>query len=103
MHEEVPRNVPFAHHHPGSQAAGPAGGVTERAEVRLRGHCHRALRDIFCHYHDGVLTLRGRLPTYYLKQRAQEAVAGIGGVERVANEIEVAAADRGSSEGGPCS
>jgi osmotically-inducible protein OsmY len=102
MHEEVPRNFPVAHHHPSSQPVGPAVGVAERAEVRLHGHSYLALRDISCDYHDGVLTLRGRLPTYYLKQRAQEAVAGIGGVKRVANEIEVAAPDRGTPEGGPC-
>ena len=38
---------------------------------------------------DGVLTLRGCLPTYYLKQVAQTSVAGLEGVERIVNLIQV--------------
>jgi osmotically-inducible protein OsmY len=70
------------------------------AEGVLRRSPYQALKHVACDYHGGVLTLRGRLPTYYLKQRAQEAVAGIGGVGRVANEIEVTTLARGASEGG---
>jgi hypothetical protein len=36
-----------------------------------------------------VLVLRGRLPTYYLKQVAQEAVAHLEGVQGVENQIQV--------------
>jgi hypothetical protein len=36
-----------------------------------------------------VLTLRGFLPTYYLKQMAQASVSDIAGVRTVANHIEV--------------
>jgi hypothetical protein len=36
-----------------------------------------------------VLTLRGHLPSYYLKQLAQEAVADTPGVGRVENQIDV--------------
>ena len=35
------------------------------------------------------MTLRGRLPTYYLKQLAQHLIAEIKGVRRIINEIEV--------------
>ena len=66
----------------------PGQGVVEGAETRLRGNPYLALTNVTCEYHDGVLTLRGGLPTYYLKQRAQEAVGLPGGV-RVVNEIEV--------------
>jgi osmotically-inducible protein OsmY len=50
-----------------------------------------ALRDIICASQDGVLTLRGRLPSYYLKQLAQTVVADVEGVTRIVNEIEVMA------------
>jgi CheY-like chemotaxis protein len=67
----------------------PRRDVSEMAESRLRGHSYLALRHVSCVYRDGVLTLRGCLPTYYLKQLAQTAVAPIDGVERIDNEIEV--------------
>jgi osmotically-inducible protein OsmY len=43
-----------------------------------------------CEWRAGLLILRGRLPSYYLKQLAQATVAGIEGVDRIANEIEIA-------------
>jgi hypothetical protein len=36
-----------------------------------------------------VLFLRGPLPTFYLKQLAQEAVAGVEGMSQVVNETVV--------------
>jgi CheY-like chemotaxis protein len=68
--------------------------VSESAENRLRGHPYLALRHLACSYHDGVLTLRGCLPTYYLKQLAQSAVAMIDGVKQINNEIEVVGSSR---------
>src|SRR3954464_8381389 len=65
--------------------------VAEWAESRLRRNGYLALRNISCEHHEGVLTLWGRLPTYYLKQVAQEAVADIQGVRRIDNRIEVLA------------
>jgi hypothetical protein len=72
----------------------PAPGVAESAEGLLRGNSYLALKNVSCDYRDGVLILRGCLPTYYLKQLAQAAVARIDGVERVVNEIEVMAPSR---------
>src|SRR5580692_6108701 len=69
----------------------PLSGVAEGAEVRLRSNSYLALKNVSCEYHEGVLTLRGCLPTYYLKQMAQTAVAQIEGVQQVINEIEVVA------------
>ena len=46
----------------------------ELAERCLRSNSHLALKNISCHYQAGVLVLRGCLPTYYLKQLAQETV-----------------------------
>ena len=53
-------------------------------------NAYLALKNISCEFRDGVLTLRGSLPSYYLKQVAQEAVVATEGVERVENHIEVA-------------
>jgi len=38
---------------------------------------------------DGVLVLRGCLPTYYLKQIAQEVMGDLEGVNRIDNQIQV--------------
>ena len=51
---------------------------------------YQAIRFLKCEYQDGVLTIRGRLPSYYLKQTAQSAVRDLEGVERVSNLTEVA-------------
>ena len=56
---------------------------------RLGRSCHRQVRQVTCRYHEGVLLLYGRVPSYYLKQLAQEAVREIEGVEEIINRIEV--------------
>jgi osmotically-inducible protein OsmY len=63
--------------------------VAERAESELRRNAYVALKNISCEYRDGVLILNGCLPTYYLKQVAQEAIARVDGVQRVENRIAV--------------
>jgi osmotically-inducible protein OsmY len=63
--------------------------VEELARRRLQETSHRALRGISCRYHDGVLTLHGRLPSYYLKQVAQTSVSGVEGVRAISNCVEV--------------
>ncbi len=59
------------------------------AEERLRSNPYLALKNISCEYKEGILTLRGCLPTYYLRQMAQAAVAGLEGVQTVIDCIEV--------------
>lgn len=63
--------------------------VARLARERL-GTSHHFLRHIHCDFEDGVATLRGRVPSYYLKQVAQSLVSTVDGVERVENEVEVA-------------
>jgi osmotically-inducible protein OsmY len=63
--------------------------IAETAEARLCASSHQALRSVFCKYDDGVLVLRGRLNSFFHTQLAQEAVAGIEGVDQVVNQIEV--------------
>jgi osmotically-inducible protein OsmY len=64
-------------------------GVVQRAEHQLRHNPYRALKNVRCEYREGVLTLRGCLPTSYLKQVAQTAVAQLEGVRQVVNLIQV--------------
>ena len=67
----------------------PRPGPEEWAEGRLRRNPYLALRNVSCDCRGGVLVLRGRLPSYYLKQVAQEAVVRLEGVQGVENQIEV--------------
>jgi hypothetical protein len=66
-----------------------ATSIDRRAEERLRRSSYLALRDVSCLASDGVVYLHGTLPTYYLKQLAQEIAAGVEGVHCVINRIEV--------------
>ena len=67
----------------------PQPGTADLAERRLRSNPYLALKNISCDWLDGVLVLRGWLPSYYLKQIAQEAVAALKGIERIDNQIQV--------------
>jgi osmotically-inducible protein OsmY len=66
----------------------PAAG----AERQLRHSGYLALRRLSCNFHAGVLTLRGRVPSYYLKQVALAVVAAVEGVEHIDDQVEVALA-----------
>jgi len=61
----------------------------EQAEARLRANSYLALRMLSCRYRDGILTLYGCVPSYYLLQLALETVRGIDGVALIVNEVEV--------------
>jgi len=69
-----------------TEARNPQTDLVERC---LRSNPYLALKNISCDLLDGVLVLRGCLPTYYLKQIAQEAVASLEGIERIDNQIQV--------------
>ena len=58
-------------------------------EGRFRQSGYLALRDITCEVQGGVLSLRGRLSSFYLKQIAQAIAIEADGVRAVINEIEV--------------
>lgn len=63
--------------------------VSEAAKELLRRSAYPTVRNVSCDFDRGVLFLRGRLGTFFQKQVAQEAVAGLRGVAQVVNEIEV--------------
>ena len=70
-------------------APNPRPAPADLAERCLRSNPYLALKNITCDWLDGVLVLRGCLPTYYLKQIAQEVVAHLEGVKRIENQIQV--------------
>jgi len=79
--------VPSADRETSASACPPTIGRT--AEDRFRASGYLALRDVSCVASDGVVSLHGCLPSYHLKQVAQEIAAGVEGVRHVINRIEV--------------
>jgi osmotically-inducible protein OsmY len=63
--------------------------IAEAAKIRLRSDPHMAVQRVWCEFEQGRLFLRGQVPSFYHKQLAQVAVAGLDGVSQVVNEIEV--------------
>jgi osmotically-inducible protein OsmY len=64
--------------------------IAEAAQAVLRQSAYLELHSVSCDFSGGVLTLRGRVPTYYLKQLAQASVADVPGVIEIHNRVEVA-------------
>jgi osmotically-inducible protein OsmY len=78
------------HEPTGHRAAQPrAASVAEEAGRALHQDAQLRYCAIACEYRQGTLTLRGRVPSFYLKQVAQTAVRDLSGVEQVVNGIEV--------------
>jgi hypothetical protein len=65
--------------------------VAELAKQRLsEDRLYRFyFREITCSCEDGVLTLEGRVPSFYLKQVLQTMLFGVGGVDRIDNRVDV--------------
>jgi len=63
--------------------------IQDYAASLLRRHSMLALRRIDCEVRQGRLVLSGCLPSYYLKQMAQEAVSSVEGIDELENQIEV--------------
>jgi hypothetical protein len=75
---------------PRTPSPDPQAGIQAVAERALRGGPYPALKRLSCDCREGVLVLRGCLPSYYLKQVAQEVVAHqVQGVGRIDNQIQV--------------
>lgn len=68
--------------------------IVKTARARLRDSRYNILAAVSCSCEHGLLLLRGRLPSFYLKQMAQESVAGVHGVLQVVNNISVSPAER---------
>jgi hypothetical protein len=65
--------------------------IIAAAHQRLAQSSH-GFQAVCCQFDQGVLTLRGRVASYYLKQLAQAVVRQLAGVQQVRNCLEVAAA-----------
>lgn len=63
--------------------------VVVAAESRLLRSSYAELRNVSCKFHEGILTLQGRVPRYYLKQVAQNVVGRLNGVTGINNQLKV--------------
>lgn len=61
----------------------------EIAQERLRNSGYRSLRNVDCNLESGVMKLTGRVPSFFMKQIAQEIVRHVDGVTHVKNHLEV--------------
>ena len=76
------------------EATGVTSDVMKSVKGTLSRSCHftRHWREIVCDYHEGVLTLRGNVPSFYLKQVLQSILKDTPGVERIDNRVDVVSA-----------
>jgi hypothetical protein len=70
---------------------GAATTTVIRAMCRLREHPHFRVQAsaVELEFDQGTMILKGRLPSFYLKQLLQEALRDIDGVETIDNRVEV--------------
>ena len=61
----------------------------EAVRAALRQSAYSSLRELECHDRDGVVTLVGCVPSYFLKQLAQETATQMAGEGAISNRIEV--------------
>jgi osmotically-inducible protein OsmY len=64
--------------------------VEATVQSQLQASPYAVLRQIVCEFRDGVVFLRGRVPSYYMKQVAQNIVHCVEGVSEVRNQLDVA-------------
>jgi hypothetical protein len=72
--------------------------IQTEARSRLRKSGYHELHLIACDFHESVLTLRGRVPTFCLKQVAQTLFGELEGVGEINNRLEVVAPRNSSPE-----
>ncbi len=63
--------------------------VIEQGLERLKESPYEPVRQTWCEFDEGVLTLRGNVRSFFHKQVAQQSVVGLSGVERIDNQIQV--------------
>lgn len=66
--------------------------IEQIAQATLRRSSYFELHSVSCDFSSGVLTLRGQVASYHLKQLAQSCVADVPGVIEVHNHLEVVSA-----------
>jgi osmotically-inducible protein OsmY len=73
---------------PAKMTSGPP-PLLYRIDAALRNSPYLNGRHISVECHEGEVTLRGTVPSYYHKQMAQEAVRGVGEVGAIRNWLVV--------------
>jgi osmotically-inducible protein OsmY len=63
--------------------------IVQDVVCSLRASGYPDLFGLSCECHDGVITLAGRVGSYFLKQIAQTAAGRVPGVMRVDNQVHV--------------
>jgi len=63
--------------------------LQEQASCAISASPYVDQRKLRLEAHDGRVTLRGTVNTYYQKQMAQEALRSVAGIEEIENELEV--------------
>ncbi len=71
-----------------------------RATVRLieNPYLRQHAGGINCFFDSGKLSICGKLPTYFLKQQAQESLRTMEGVEQIENRITIAESEQSSRD-----
>ena len=84
MKQFVARDVP-------DEAISPqtAANLTDRVTAALANTGLKSLRNIAVDASAGVVTLRGTVRSYYMKQLAQATARAVRGVHRVQNDLDV--------------
>jgi hypothetical protein len=63
--------------------------IADEAQRKLNESPYFALRTLRVDYHEGILTVRGRVPTFYARQVAVETLRRVKSVEQLVDRIEV--------------
>lgn len=63
--------------------------VASQVEQALHATAYLSFRNLNVRVAGGLAILRGRVPSYYLKQKAQVVTSAVSGVDEVQNELEV--------------
>jgi hypothetical protein len=74
--------------------------IEERARQRLLENCPYVFyfKCVTFQFKGGVLTVRGRVPTFYLKQIVQTRLRDLDGVRQIDNQVDVVSATGLSTE-----
>ena len=64
-------------------------GITRDAQQCIKNCKYFEVRLVECELCEGLLFLRGRVSSFYLKQLAQEVVRSLDGIECIVNHVEV--------------
>ncbi|HET6881619.1 MAG TPA: BON domain-containing protein [Pirellulales bacterium] len=72
-----------------AMASPRSSAIVAQAERRLQASSYPSHRCLRCSFREGVLTIEGRVSSYYLRQLACALVVNLEGVERVVDRMEV--------------